>query len=54
MSTQITSVCHVVRRFVPEKWGGTESVVMNYSIGLTNKGIINRIFCTNIFSKKAH
>ena len=40
-----------MRRFVPEKWGGTESVVFNVSRELARQGIESPIFCTAMFSK---
>jgi glycosyltransferase involved in cell wall biosynthesis len=47
---EINSVCHVVRRFVKEKWGGTEAVVLNYSVNLIRQGVKCSIFATNIFT----
>jgi len=40
-----------MRRFVPEKWGGTESVVFNVSRELIREGIESPVFCTDMFAK---
>lgn len=40
-----------MRRFAPEKWGGTESVVFNLSQEFTRRGIKSPIFCTDMFSR---
>ena len=47
---EFRKVAHIMRRFVPEKWGGTESVVFNVSHELNRKGIESPIFCTAMFS----
>ena len=48
---EIRKVAHVMRRFVPEKWGRTESVVFHLSRGLIRKGVESPVFCTAMFSK---
>jgi glycosyltransferase involved in cell wall biosynthesis len=48
---ELNKVAHVMRRFVPEKWGGTESVVLNVSRELQRQGIESPVFCTTMFSK---
>jgi len=48
---ELRKVAHVMRRFVPEKWGGTESVVFNLSRELVREGVESPIFCTDMFSK---
>lgn len=40
-----------MRRFTPDKWGGTESVVFNLSRELIRQGIESPVFCTAMFSK---
>ena len=47
---ELKKVVHVVRRFVPEKWGGTESVVFNLARELIRQGINSKVFCTDMFS----
>ncbi len=42
-------VAHVMRRFVPQKWGGTESVVFNLAKAGIRCGIENPVFCTDMF-----
>jgi glycosyltransferase involved in cell wall biosynthesis len=42
-------VVHVMRRFVPQKWGGTESVVFNLAKEGIRCGIENPVFCTDMF-----
>jgi glycosyltransferase involved in cell wall biosynthesis len=42
-------VAHVMRRFVPQKWGGTESVVFNLAREGIRCGIENPVFCTDMF-----
>ena len=42
-------VAHVMRRFVPQKWGGTESVVFNLAKEGIRCGIENPVFCTDMF-----
>jgi glycosyltransferase involved in cell wall biosynthesis len=46
---ELRKVAHIMRRFVPEKWGGTESVVFNVSRELIKQGIESSIFCTDMF-----
>ncbi len=40
-----------MRRFVPEKWGGTESVVFNVSRELVREGVESPVFCTDMLAK---
>ncbi len=47
---ELRKVVHVMRRFVPEKWGGTESVVFHVSRALVRQGIDSPIHCTDMFS----
>ncbi|MCK4565220.1 MAG: glycosyltransferase, partial [Verrucomicrobia bacterium] len=44
-------IAHVMRRCVPKKWGGTESVVFNVSRELIRQGIESPIFCTDMFAR---
>lgn len=44
-------VAHVMRRFVPDKWGGTESVVYNLARSYIRNGMESPVFCTDMFSK---
>ncbi len=48
---KLRKVAHVMRRFTPHKWGGTESVVFNICRQLSAQGIENKVFCTDIFSE---
>lgn len=43
-------VAHIMRRFVPQKWGGTESVVYNLAREGIRCGNENPIFCTDMFA----
>jgi glycosyltransferase involved in cell wall biosynthesis len=43
-------VAHVMRRFVPGKWGGTESVVFNLARSYIQQGMESPVFCTDMFS----
>lgn len=43
-------IVHVIRRFVPEKWGGTECVVFHVSRELISEGHECRIHCTSMLS----
>ena len=43
-------VAHVMRRFVPGKWGGTESVVFNLARSYIQNGIESPVFCTDMFA----
>jgi glycosyltransferase involved in cell wall biosynthesis len=43
-------VAHVMRRFVPHKWGGTESVVFNLARTSIRHGMASPVFCTDMFS----
>ncbi len=36
---ELKKVAYVMQRFFPEKWGGTESVVFNFSRELIRQGI---------------
>lgn len=45
------TVAHVMRRFVPDKWGGTETVVFNLARELEKSGINSPIFCTDMFAR---
>ena len=49
---EIAKVCHVVRRFVKEKWGGTESVVYYLADQYEKKGVKSPVLTTSMFSKK--
>ena len=51
MSKLHGTVAHVMRRFVPDKWGGTETVVFNLARELEKNGIDSPIFCTDMFEK---
>jgi len=52
MPGQLVRVYHIARRFVQDKWGGTEAVVYNYCAQLSKSGINNQIFATDIFCDK--
>ncbi len=43
---EVTKVVHVLRRFVPEAWGGTERVAYEISCELSRQGIENVLHCT--------
>ncbi|HAS84149.1 MAG TPA: glycosyltransferase family 1 protein [Verrucomicrobia bacterium] len=43
-------VAHVMRRFVPDKWGGTESVVFNLARSYIRQGMESPVFCTDMFA----
>jgi glycosyltransferase involved in cell wall biosynthesis len=43
-------VAHVMRRFVQQKWGGTESVVFNLAREYVHAGMESPIFCTDMFA----
>jgi len=47
-------IIHVMRRFVPETWGGTECVVFNVSRRLIGGGHQCRIHCTSMLSVPGH
>ncbi|MDD3275674.1 MAG: glycosyltransferase family 4 protein [Kiritimatiellales bacterium] len=51
MSKLQGTVAHVMRRFVPDKWGGTETVVFNLARELEKNGIDSPIFCTDMFAR---
>ncbi|MDD8043114.1 MAG: glycosyltransferase family 4 protein [Verrucomicrobiota bacterium] len=42
---------HVMRRFVVDKWGGTETVVFNLCRAFRSMGHTSEIFCTRMFSE---
>jgi glycosyltransferase involved in cell wall biosynthesis len=48
---ELKKVVHVMRRFVPERWGGTESVVFNVSQELLRRGIESPIHCTAMLGR---
>ena len=48
--TELKKVIHVMRRFVPEKWGGTESVVFNLANEFAHEEIESPVFCTDMFA----
>lgn len=52
MPAQLDSVYHIARRFVLDKWGGTEAVVYNYCSQMMKNGISNHIYTTDIFCDK--
>ncbi|MFZ4773825.1 MAG: glycosyltransferase family 4 protein [Terrimicrobiaceae bacterium] len=43
-------IVHVMRRFVPSKWGGTESVVFHLAREFTRLGIESPIYATAMFA----
>lgn len=47
----LKKVVHVVRRFAPDKWGGTECVVLNTSRQLMQRGTHSPVFCTDMLSE---
>ena len=49
--SELKKVAHVMRRFTPEKWGGTESVVFNLSRELIDQQIESPVFCTDMLSQ---
>lgn len=51
MSELHGTVAHVMRRFVPDKWGGTETVVFNLARELEQRGVASPIFCTDMFAR---
>lgn len=48
---ELKKVAHVMRRMTTDRWGGTESVVLNLCRQLVVRGIDSVVFCTSIFSK---
>jgi glycosyltransferase involved in cell wall biosynthesis len=44
-------IIHVMRRFVPAKWGGTESVVYHLAREFTRLGVESPIYATAMFAK---
>lgn len=49
--SELKKVVQVMRRFVPAKWGGTESVVFNVSRHLMEAGIESPIHCTAMLAE---
>lgn len=47
---ELHKVVHVMRRLVPERWGGTEGVVYHISRELIRQGVDCRIHCTAMFA----
>ncbi len=47
----LSKVVHVMRRYTPDKWGGTESVVSNISKELLRQEIESPVFCTDMLSQ---
>lgn len=43
-------IIHVMRRFVPSKWGGTESVVYHLAREFSRLGVESPIFATSMFA----
>jgi glycosyltransferase involved in cell wall biosynthesis len=50
MMAEPMKIVHVMRRFVPEKWGGTECVVVHISRKWIREGHECRIHCTSMLS----
>ncbi len=44
-------IVHVMRRFVPSKWGGTESVVFHLAREFSRLGIESPIYATSMFAR---
>ncbi len=38
-------VAHLLRKYVPEEWGGTETAVLRLADGLTSQGVKSEIWC---------
>ncbi len=49
--SNIRRIVHVMRRFVPEKWGGTESVVFHLAREFNRLGIESPIYTTAMFAE---
>lgn len=49
---KVHKVCHILRRFNKDQWGGTESVAYHISRQLVQKGVKSPIFCTNMFAER--
>jgi len=47
---KLRKVVHVMRRFAPGSWGGTESVVFHVSSELMQRKVTSSIFCTAMHS----
>lgn len=47
---ELKKVVHVMRRLVPELWGGTEGVVFNVSRELLDRGVESPIHCTSMLA----
>ena len=50
-SSRPQKIIHVMRRFVPAKWGGTESVVFHLAKEFTQLGVESPIFATAMFAR---
>lgn len=46
---EFRKVVHVMRRFDPERWGGTEAVVFNLSREFIGQGLESTVHCTAMF-----
>ena len=46
----LVNIIHVIRRFVPNEWGGIEAYVLAVSQALTQQGINTRVFSTSALS----
>jgi len=51
MNPPFQRIVHVMRRFVPAKWGGTESVVFHLAREFSRMGIESPIYATSMFSQ---
>jgi len=51
MNPPFRRIVHVMRRFVPAKWGGTESVVFHLAREFSRLGIESPIYATAMFSQ---
>lgn len=47
---KVQKIIHVMRRFTPKKWGGTECVVFNFSRELIRRKIQSPVYCTSMLS----
>ena len=41
----------MTRRFVPDRWGGTEQVVSQVSKALRQGGVESTVFCTDMLAR---
>ncbi len=48
---ELRKVVHVMRRLIPEVWGGTENVVLNVSRAFIRQGIESPVHCTAMCSR---